>query len=121
MRETALYGTAVAVVATAANWVHSVAHAEHQVPLAAWQWAYVISVIFLVPIAASILLWTRFRRAGAWLLPFQVSAALVTLISGVGCLVGIRLLRVLPRSPADRKRLTVKPAGPRQGPGTGSR
>lgn len=82
-----------------------------------------VAVIFIAPILAAVLLWSRYRRAGAWLLfasmtgslvfgleyhflipgadnvftlqpgawrtPFQVSAALLLLLQGIGSVVGV--------------------------------
>lgn len=68
MRKVALYGTLAAVLATLVHVLHGISHDEHRVPLEAWQWAYVIFVVFLVPVVAAMLLWTRLWRVGAWLL-----------------------------------------------------
>ena len=65
MREAVWYGTAVAVVATAANLLYGVAHTGQQVmSLPGWQWIYVVLVIFGASVLAASLLWTRYRRAG---------------------------------------------------------
>jgi uncharacterized membrane protein len=64
MRRLALYGTLAAVLATLAHVLHGISHVEHQVPLEAWQWAYVIFLVFLAPVLAAVLLWTRLRRVG---------------------------------------------------------
>ena len=64
MRRLALYGTLAAVLATLAHVLHGISHVEHQVPLEAWQWAYVIFLAFLAPVLAAVLLWTRLRRVG---------------------------------------------------------
>ena len=77
MRKVALYGTLAAVLGTIAHVLHGISHVEHQVPLAAWQWAYVIFVVFLAPVVAAVLLWTRLRRAGAWLLLASMAGALI--------------------------------------------
>jgi len=69
MSKTAIYGTAAVALATVANLLHAISHVgQDDVSLAAWQWAYVICVIYLVPMAAAVLLWTPYRLAGAWLL-----------------------------------------------------
>ena len=69
MRTTAAYGTAVVVLATAVNMLHGISHVGQEVlSLQAWQWAYVICVIFLAPLVAAVLLWSPIRLAGAWLL-----------------------------------------------------
>ena len=77
MRKVALYGTLAAVLATLAHVLHGSSHVEHRVPLDAWQWVYVIFVVFLAPVVAAMLLWTRLRRLGAWLLLASMTGALV--------------------------------------------
>src|SRR5215204_2543618 len=48
MRKVTVYGTAVPVLATAANLLHKVSHTGQDVlSLEAWQWAYVVDVIFI--------------------------------------------------------------------------
>ncbi len=78
MRTTAAYGTAVAVLATAVNLLHGISHVGQEVlSLQAWQWAYVICVIFLAPLVAALLLWSPFRLVGAWLLFGSMVGSLV--------------------------------------------
>jgi hypothetical protein len=69
MHKAAVYGTAVVLLATAANLMHAISHTGQGVmSLEAWQWGYVAGVIFISPIVAAALLWTRYRLVGAWLL-----------------------------------------------------
>lgn len=69
MRTTAVYATAMVVLATAVNLLHGVSHVGQEVlSLQVWQWAYVICVIFLAPVVAAVLLWSPYPLAGAWLL-----------------------------------------------------
>lgn len=76
MRKTVAYGTLAVVLVTAANLLHAVSHVGQDVmSLAAWQWAYVIGVIYLAPIVAAFLLWTPYRFAGAWLLLGSMAGA----------------------------------------------
>ena len=77
MHKVALYGTLAAVLATIAHVLHGISHVELQVPLAAWQWAYVIFVVFLAPVVAAMLLWTRMQRVGAWLFLASMAGALI--------------------------------------------
>lgn len=77
MRRIALYGTLAVALVTAGNLLHGISHAKHGVPLAAWQQAYVFLIIFLAPIVAAVLLWSRFRRAGAWLLLVSMAGSLI--------------------------------------------
>jgi hypothetical protein len=76
MCKVALYGTLAVVLATLAHVLHGISHVEHQVPLVAWQWAYVIFVVFLAPVGAAMLLGTRMQRVGAWLLLASMVGAL---------------------------------------------
>ena len=131
MRRATLYGTVVAVLTTAVNLLHGVAHEGQHMILLGWQWAYVIVVVFFAPVLAAGLLWARYRRPGTWVLvasmvgsffglayhfsipgpdnvfalqprvwrtPFQVSAALLLLLRGIGSLVGAWVLSSM-RSP----------------------
>ena len=77
MRKVALYGTLVVVLARLAHVRHGITPIEHQVPLGAWQWAYVIFMIFLAPVVAAMLLWTRLRRLGTWLHLASMAGALI--------------------------------------------
>lgn len=136
MRKVALYGTAVVILATVAHFLHGVSHAgQHLMSLPAWQGVYVVVVTLLAPVVAALLLWSRFRRVGAWLLlasmagsfafglafhfvvpgadnvftlesrawrvPFQVTAALLLLVHGIGCVVGAWAIKRLMRSPGE--------------------
>jgi hypothetical protein len=78
MRKTAVYGTVVVVLATAANLLHAISHAGQNVmSLEVWRWAYVIGVIFISLILAAVLLWTPYRLAGAWLLLASMAGSFV--------------------------------------------
>jgi hypothetical protein len=78
LRTTAVYGTAMVVLATAVNLLHALSHVGQEVlDLQAWQWAYVICIIFLAPVVAAVLLWTSFRLAGAWLLLGSMAGSFV--------------------------------------------
>lgn len=76
MRKTAAYGTMAVVLATAANLLHAISHVGQGVlSLEAWQWAYVVGVIYFAPIVAAALLWTPYRLMGAWLLLGSMAGA----------------------------------------------
>jgi hypothetical protein len=78
MRKAAVYGTAMVVLATVANLLHGASHVGQGVmSLQAWQWAYVICVIFVSPLVAAALLWTPLRLAGAWLLLTSMAGSFV--------------------------------------------
>ncbi|HEX6711386.1 MAG TPA: hypothetical protein VF068_13735 [Rubrobacter sp.] len=69
MCKTVVYGTVMVLLATATNLLHAISHAGQGVlSLEAWQQGYVVGVIFISPIVAAALLWTRYRLVGAWLL-----------------------------------------------------
>ena len=78
MRTTAVYGTAMVVLAMAVNLLHAVSHSGQEVlSLQAWQLMYVVCVVFVAPIVAAVLLWTRLSLAGAWLLLASMAGSLV--------------------------------------------
>lgn len=72
----ALYGTMIAVIHVIANGLHGLAHVEIPVPLSALQSLFVGIVIFLTPIIAAVLLWTKFYRIGSWLLLGAIAGSL---------------------------------------------
>lgn len=78
MSKLAVYGTAAVALTTTVNLLHAVSHFGQEVmSLQAWQWAYVIGVIFLAPVVAAVLLWTPHRLAGAWLLLASMAGSFV--------------------------------------------
>lgn len=56
---------------------HGAAHAGIPVPLTSVQWAFVIVVIYVLPVAGGIFVWTERRVAGAWLVTLSMFASLV--------------------------------------------
>src|SRR5919112_1159036 len=78
MRTIAVYGTAMVVLAMAVNLLHAVSHFGQEVlSLQAWQLMYVVCVVFVAPIVAAVLLWTRLSLAGAWLLLASMAGSFV--------------------------------------------
>lgn len=79
MREkVAVYGTAIAVVSVLVNLLHTASHVGQGVTsLPQWQLAYIAVVIYAAPVVAAILLWTRYRIVGAWLLAASMAGSLV--------------------------------------------
>jgi hypothetical protein len=78
MRTIAVYGTAMVVLATAVNLLHAVSHFGQEIlSLQAWQLMYVVCVVFVAPIVAAVLLWTRLSLAGAWLLLASMAGSFV--------------------------------------------
>ena len=77
-RDVAVLGTAVFVVSATVNVAHTASHAgQHLMFLPAWQLAYIAVVIYASPVVAAVLLWTRHRLAGAWLLVASMAGSLV--------------------------------------------
>lgn len=145
------------VLSAAVNVLHTASHAgQHVVALPAWQLTYIAVVIYAAPVVALVLLWTRFRLSGAWLLAasmagsfffgliyhylvpgfdnvftqppgawrtaFGVTAALLLLLQGMGCMVGLWASRVLSRPvPGGGARPVGSPSGPRRTSGRSPR
>lgn len=57
--------------------LHGQGHTRLGVGLANWQQLYVIVVILLAPLVALVLSWTRYGRAGLWLLLWSMLGSLV--------------------------------------------
>lgn len=70
------YGTAIVVFHVIANGLHGLAHVEIPVALSLHQTLFVGIVIFMIPIIASVLLWTQFYRIGSWLLLGSMAGSL---------------------------------------------
>jgi hypothetical protein len=77
MKRIGWYGTAIVLAHLAVNVVHGLAHAKLHVGLTRGQIDFIVAVILLGPILAMILLWTRLRRAGAWLLLVSMAGSFV--------------------------------------------
>jgi hypothetical protein len=76
-RSEAVLGTVVVAVSAAVNAAHTVSHAgQHVMSLPAWQLTYIAVVVYAAPVVAAVLLWTRFRRSGAWLLAGSMAGSL---------------------------------------------
>ena len=59
------------------NLLHGRAHTELGVGLTSWQQLYVIAVILLAPLIGLALSWTRYARAGLWLLLVSMLGSLI--------------------------------------------
>lgn len=68
MNRLALAATVIVLLNLVVNTLHGQSHDELQVLLAPWQWIYVVTTIFVLPIVAVVLYWTPLRRTGAMLL-----------------------------------------------------
>jgi len=73
----ARYGTTIVVLHAIAHALHGLAHVKIPVPLSSLQSFFIIAVIFLTPIIAVILLWTKFDRIGSWLLLSLMAGAIL--------------------------------------------
>ena len=59
------------------NLLHGRAHTELGVGLTSWQQFYVIAIILLAPLIALLFSWTRYARAGLWLLLASMLGSLI--------------------------------------------
>jgi hypothetical protein len=59
------------------NLLHGQAHTRLGVGLSAWQQLYILAVILLAPLVALALSFTRFARAGLWLLLVSMLGSLI--------------------------------------------
>ena len=69
--------TVVVLSHLAVNLLHGRAHTELGVGLTSWQQFYVVVVILAAPLAALLLLWTKYSRAGLWLLLASMLGSLI--------------------------------------------
>ena len=73
----AKYATAIVLAHLAVSIVHGAAHAELHIGLDTIQKLFVLVVITICPLAATVLFWTAYRRAGALLLALSMSGSLI--------------------------------------------
>jgi len=69
--------TVVVLSHLAVNLLHGRAHTELGVGLTSWQQFYVVVVILVAPLVALLLLWTKYSRAGLWLLLASMLGSLI--------------------------------------------
>lgn len=69
--------TIVVIAHLIVNILHGQAHTKLGVGLSSWQQMYVITVILLAPLVALALSFTRYARAGLWLLLVSMLGALI--------------------------------------------
>ena len=72
----AIVATSVVLHLVVLFW-HGAAHAGIPVPLTAVQWAFVIVVIYVLPVVGGIFVWTERRLTGAWLVTLSMFASLL--------------------------------------------
>jgi hypothetical protein len=70
-------GTAIVVLHAIVHALHGLAHVKIPVPLSSLQSLFIVAVISLAPIIATVLLWTPFDRIGSWLLVSSMSSAIL--------------------------------------------
>ncbi len=73
----AQYGTTIVVIHAIVNGLHGLAHVEIPVSLSLLQSLFVGIVIFLTPIIAAVLFWTKFYHIGSWLLLSSIAGSLL--------------------------------------------
>jgi hypothetical protein len=69
--------TGIVLAHLAISIVHGAAHQELHIELDTLQKLFVLVIITICPLAAMVLLWTRYQRAGALLLAFSMFGSLV--------------------------------------------
>jgi hypothetical protein len=69
--------TIVVLAHLVVNLLHGRAHTDLGVGLTTWQYVFVLTVILLAPLVALILSWTRYARAGLWLLFASMLGSLI--------------------------------------------
>jgi hypothetical protein len=69
--------TVVVLSHLAVNLLHGRAHTELGVGLTSWQQFYVVVVILVAPLVALLLMWTKYSRAGLWLLLASMLGSLI--------------------------------------------
>lgn len=77
MSKVPAYGTAILVLHGLVLLLHDKAHANLQIYLPLLKYVFAYAVIVLAPLLATIMLWTRRRRYGAWLFLLSMFGSLV--------------------------------------------
>ena len=69
--------TIIVIAHLIVNLLHGRAHTELGVGLTNWQQFYVITVILLAPLVGLVLTWTRYAKAGLWILLVSMLGSLI--------------------------------------------
>jgi hypothetical protein len=77
MKKPAVSATLVVLLHLAVSVFHGAGHAKLNIVLSDFQFLFVVGLIFAAPVLAAILLWTRVRVVGAWLLLVSMAGAFV--------------------------------------------
>ena len=70
-------GTVIVVVHLAVVLAHGSGHTHIKIMLSEWQSTFVTIVVLISPLVAMILLWTRFQKAGMYLLAISMAGSFV--------------------------------------------
>ncbi len=70
-------GTAIVMLHAIAHGLHGLAHGKIPISLSSLQSLFIVTVVFLAPIIAAVLLWTSFYRIGHWLLVSSMAGAIL--------------------------------------------
>src|SRR5262245_41992637 len=77
MNRLAWAAAAVVIFNLVVNSLHGASHERTHVGLTAWQLAFVVTTVYVLPIAAAALYWTPLRQTGAMLLAASLVAAVL--------------------------------------------
>jgi hypothetical protein len=77
MKKPTASATLVVLLHLAVSAVHGAGHAKLHIAITDWQQKFIVVVILAAPVLAAILLWTRLRAVGAWLLLVSMAGAFV--------------------------------------------
>lgn len=77
MKKPVGYATLVVLLHLAVSIVHGAGHDKLNIAITGFQRVFVLVVILAAPVLAAILLWTRLRDVGAWLLLVSMAGAFV--------------------------------------------
>jgi hypothetical protein len=77
MKQVAFRGTLIVLTHMIVLFGHGAAHSHLQIEPSPWQHAFIAVVIFLAPVLAAALLWTRWHRTGMTLLGISLGGSLL--------------------------------------------
>jgi hypothetical protein len=77
MRKLVSIAWAIIIAHLVVNYFHGAAHVTLAIGLVDWEREFVVIVILLAPILAGVMLLSRLRRAGGWLLAASMAGACV--------------------------------------------
>lgn len=77
MEKAARYGTVVVAAHAVVLVLHSMAHTRLGIWPSTGELVFIATVIVAAPVVAAVILWTRLRHAGAWLLLGSMAGSLI--------------------------------------------